>query len=102
MNATAVQMEKLFIPYIFERYLGENNKSVLEHFLERGETKEKKSFDLKKEIKEWVSSIVTALVIVFVLKGFFEYRKTVAFDSEENKFPQEDAFSGSVPFSSSS
>ena len=39
---------------------------------------------------------------VFVLKGFFEYRKTVAFDSEENKFPQEDAFSGSVPFSSSS
>lgn len=31
----------------------------------------KKTFDLKKEIKEWVVSIIVALVIVFVLKGFF-------------------------------
>ena len=66
MNATAVQMEKLFIPYIFERYLGENNKSVLEHFLERGETKE------KKVAESFLDSQYTIFKIKRVLKNSFK------------------------------
>ena len=32
LNATPSQMEKLFIPYVFERNLGEPAKSVIEIF----------------------------------------------------------------------
>lgn len=32
---------------------------------------EKKTFNLKKEVLDWLVAIVTALLIVFVLKGFF-------------------------------
>ncbi|MGN1152644.1 MAG: hypothetical protein ACI4S3_01310 [Candidatus Gastranaerophilaceae bacterium] len=36
MNATSTQMEKIFIPYIFERYLGEPAKNIIEQYNERG------------------------------------------------------------------
>lgn len=36
LNATSTQMEKIFIPYIFERYLGEPAKNIIEIFNERG------------------------------------------------------------------
>ena len=36
MNATSTQMEKLFIPYIFERYIGEPAKNIIELYNERG------------------------------------------------------------------
>ncbi len=53
----------------FENTVPPSDEETLEN--QNTEEKRKKFFDLKKEIKEWVSSIVIALVIVFVLKGFF-------------------------------
>lgn len=40
INATASQMEKIFIPYVFERRIGEPPKFIMEHYLERGAKKE--------------------------------------------------------------
>ena len=39
MNATSTQMEKIFIPYIFERYIGEPAKSIIELYNERGNSR---------------------------------------------------------------
>lgn len=42
MNAKSTQMEKLVIPYIFERYLGEPAKNIIEQYNERAEVKQEK------------------------------------------------------------
>lgn len=41
LNATPAQMEKLFIPYVFERNLGEPAKSVIQIFNDSGSAKNK-------------------------------------------------------------
>jgi len=71
MNATSTQMEKLFIPYIFERYLGEPAKNIIEQYNERGNVK-------KKTIAE---SFLTAQYSIFKIKrilknGFKLYNMT--------------------------
>ena len=40
-NISLNQMEKVFLPYIFERNIGKNHKPVLEMFIEEGKYKNK-------------------------------------------------------------
>ncbi len=65
-NVSPAQMEKLFIPYVFERHLGEPSKSVIEIYNENSNLKEK---DIAK-------SLLTAQYSVFriekILKNGFE------------------------------
>ena len=70
-NATSTQMEKLFIPYVFERFLGEPAKSVIEHYNERAKIS-------KKTIaKNLLSAQYTIFRIKRVLKnGFKLYNMT--------------------------
>lgn len=70
-NATSAQMEKLFIPYVFERYLGEPAKNIIEQYNERAKTK-------KKSIAE---SFLNAQYSIFKIKrvlknGFKLYNMT--------------------------
>lgn len=66
MNATPAQMEKLFVPYVFERNLGEPPKSVIEIYNEKG----------KLANPELSKSLLTAQYSVFriekILKNGFE------------------------------
>ena len=66
MNASPAQMEKLFVPYVFERNLGEPPKSIIELYIERG----------KLSNPEVSKSLLTAQYSVFriekVLKNGFE------------------------------
>lgn len=71
MNATSAQMEKIFIPYVFERYLGEPAKNIIEQYNERGGSK-----------KETIAkSFLTAQYSIFKVKrllknGFKLYNLT--------------------------
>lgn len=66
LNATPSQMEKLFIPYVFERNLGEPAKSVIQIFNENGNPKN----------KEVANSLLTAQYSIFrvekILKNGFD------------------------------
>lgn len=66
LNATPSQMEKLFIPYVFERNLGEPAKSVMQIFNENGNPKN----------KEVAKSLLTAQYSIFrvekILKNGFD------------------------------
>lgn len=66
LNATPSQMEKLFIPYVFERNLGEPAKSVIQIFNENGNPKN----------KEVAKSLLTAQYSIFrvekILKNGFD------------------------------
>ncbi len=66
LNATPSQMEKLFIPYVFERNLGEPAKSVIQIFNDNGNPKN----------KEVANSLLTAQYSIFrvekILKNGFD------------------------------
>lgn len=77
LNATSTQMEKLFIPYVFERYLGEPAKNIIELYNERGNSG-------KPEIAK---SFLTAQYSIFKIKrvlknGFKLYNLTNEKDYE--------------------
>ena len=77
LNATSTQMEKLFIPYVFERYLGEPAKNIIELYNERGNSS-------KPEIAK---SFLTAQYSIFKIKrilknGFKLYNLTNEKDYE--------------------
>lgn len=66
LNATSTQMEKLFIPYVFERYLGEPAKSIIELYNERGNSN-------KPEIsKSFLNAQYTIFEIKRILKNGFK------------------------------
>ena len=77
MNATSTQMEKIFIPYIFERYIGEPAKSIIELYNERGNSR-------KPEIsKSFLSAQYSIFKVKRVLKnGFRLYNLTNEKDYE--------------------
>jgi hypothetical protein len=69
--ATPAQLEKIFIPYVFERRIGEPAKAIIEHYCERGSKK-------KNEIAK---SLLTAQYSIFKIKrilknGFKLYNLT--------------------------
>ena len=66
-NITENQMEKIFLPYIFERHI--NNKSILEMFYETASNK-----DIAKSLIESQSSIYE---IKRILKNGFELRNLI-------------------------
>jgi len=66
-NITENQMEKIFLPYIFERHI--NNKSILEMFYETASNK-----DIAKSLVESQSSIYE---IKRILKNGFELRNLI-------------------------
>lgn len=77
LNATSTQMEKLFIPYVFERYLGEPAKNIIELYNERG----------KSGKPEIAKSFLTAQYSIFKIKrilknGFKLYNLTNEKDYE--------------------
>lgn len=77
LNATSTQMEKLFIPYVFERYLGEPAKNIIELYNERGNSN-------KPDIAK---SFLTAQYSIFKIKrvlknGFKLYNLTNEKDYE--------------------
>ena len=66
VNASPAQMEKLFIPYVFERYLGEPPQSVIEYF-----TQNKKISD-SEIAKSLLTSQYTVFRILKILKNGFQ------------------------------
>ena len=77
MNATSTQMEKIFIPYIFERYIGEPAKSIIELYNGRGNSR-------KPEIsKSFLNAQYSIFKVKRVLKnGFRLYNLTNERDYE--------------------
>lgn len=66
MNATSAQMEKLFIPYVFERYIGEPAKNIIELYNERGNSS-------KTDIaKSFLNAQYTIFKIKRILKNGFK------------------------------
>lgn len=66
LNASPAQMEKLFIPYVFERKLGEPQKSIIELF------NENKNIKNKAVAKSLLSAQYSIFRIEKILKNGFE------------------------------
>lgn len=66
LNATPSQMEKLFIPYVFERNLGEDAKSIIEIF------NNSKGLKNKKVAKSLLTAQYSIFRIEKILKNGFE------------------------------
>lgn len=66
LNASPAQMEKLFIPYAFERSLGEPSKSVIELF------NESKNLSNPEIAKSFLNSQYTVFRVEKILKNGFE------------------------------
>lgn len=60
------------------------NENIINETTEEITTEQPKKFDWKKEIKEWVSAIVVAFVLVFIIRTFFFEMVQVDGPSMEN------------------